>query len=588
MNTSPGNVEASNVVGSSQKMPIAIAVMGATGTGKSSLIKLITRNENIKVGHSVNSETSEVQLINYMEPDGRHIAFIDTPGFDDNREDMTDADILQQIADFLSTEFQDGRTLNGVMYLHRITDTRMGGISVRNLNMFRKLCGEESLKNVAIVTTQWDKILELEGKVREKELMTSPNFFQPLVEAHARVFQHNNTPESARSIMKQLLGNSPTVLQIQKELKEGKSVLETQAGMELSAHVNRLIQQHRQELEKLRCELEAAITTKNKKLEGEMKGELARISGMLEKREDEKKTLEMNPDDYRVRRKEEKGRLEEQDNTMTMRAILAEVGATMQREREAERAFEKLVASEVRNESLRSELRREIRIREVAEDEVRTLRGALDQERGRRQHEAKMQEQDKAAVDKQLAELRQQVNMLLSLQSKQWKEEPVRVGVEGDVKKERRLLDDELEQRQSEVKEAVNRAHTQLTEQKTSLHSVLLEEKRIRAEEKQEANEARAKLVSEMDILRSHLQEEKEKNKAIIAQEQHRRIDEEKEMARRTMELIAGLKQDAAEDRKAILAEIEERLKQGRPFFRPFPRFPAKREKDKREIKAEK
>ena len=33
----------------------------------------------------------------------------------------------------------NGRTLSGVIYMYRISDTRMGGVSRRNFNMFQKL-----------------------------------------------------------------------------------------------------------------------------------------------------------------------------------------------------------------------------------------------------------------------------------------------------------------------------------------------------------------------------------------------------------------------------------------------------------------
>lgn len=48
--------------------------------------------------------------------------------------------------------YEQGGTLAGVLYFHRISDFEMGEISMRNLNMFRKLCGDGTLQNVVIVT----------------------------------------------------------------------------------------------------------------------------------------------------------------------------------------------------------------------------------------------------------------------------------------------------------------------------------------------------------------------------------------------------------------------------------------------------
>jgi len=148
--------------------------------------------------------------------------------------------------------FDDGRKLNGIIYLHRITDARMSGISVRNLRMFKSLCGSESLKNVIIVTTRWDLIDEAEGGRREEELMSDPDFFQPLIDAGARTLRHDNTLRSAQSIMAHLLDNNPIALQIQVEISEGKRLEDTAAGSEIRA----LKAKHLAEVRNLRAELE--------------------------------------------------------------------------------------------------------------------------------------------------------------------------------------------------------------------------------------------------------------------------------------------------------------------------------------------
>ena len=48
----------------------------------------------------------------------------------------------------------------------------MGGISSRTFRMFHKLlCGDDTLKNVVIVTTMWDEVVDqAKGEMREAEL----------------------------------------------------------------------------------------------------------------------------------------------------------------------------------------------------------------------------------------------------------------------------------------------------------------------------------------------------------------------------------------------------------------------------------
>lgn len=59
---------------------------------------------DVKVGHDIQSETSQVHSIQWTTGDGVGINLVDTPGFDDSREGVTDADILKMIADFLTQE----------------------------------------------------------------------------------------------------------------------------------------------------------------------------------------------------------------------------------------------------------------------------------------------------------------------------------------------------------------------------------------------------------------------------------------------------------------------------------------------------
>ena len=101
------------------------SVMGVTGTGKSSVgptfrkpcwdslrripffqfIKLLTGDTTVGVGHDLESETSDVQVLHFHDRDsGRKVTIVDTPGFDDSRADFSDTKILKTIADFLLKE----------------------------------------------------------------------------------------------------------------------------------------------------------------------------------------------------------------------------------------------------------------------------------------------------------------------------------------------------------------------------------------------------------------------------------------------------------------------------------------------------
>ena len=58
--------------------------------------------KNVKVGHGLKSETNQVQPLPWVTEDGTRIKLVDTPGFDDSREGVTDVQVLKMIATFLT------------------------------------------------------------------------------------------------------------------------------------------------------------------------------------------------------------------------------------------------------------------------------------------------------------------------------------------------------------------------------------------------------------------------------------------------------------------------------------------------------
>ncbi|KAI6118080.1 P-loop containing nucleoside triphosphate hydrolase protein [Pisolithus sp. B1] len=251
-----------------------IVIMGPTGTGKSSFVRNAVppaSRGNVRVGHSLQSETSEVQPIGWVNNDGVKIKLVDTPGFDDSRDGVTDTDVLKMIANFLENEYRGAVSrVTGLIYVHRISDTRVGGKSQNNLRMFHKLCGENSLKNVAIITTMWDRVTAEEGQQREQELRTEPNLFKPLLEKGAIMERYDGTQRSASGIIDYLLSRESTTVQIVRELvEEHKSLEETAAGAELRGIINALLEKHKKEI----CEMQEKMKREVEEIRKEMMAE---------------------------------------------------------------------------------------------------------------------------------------------------------------------------------------------------------------------------------------------------------------------------------------------------------------------------
>jgi hypothetical protein len=146
----------------------------------------------------------------------------------------------------------EGTKLAGVIYIHRISDNRVGGIAARNFEMFRKLCGDGSLKNVIIVTNMWGDVTAESGKARERELANDDAFFKPVLRKGALMLPHFNTVESAHTIFRHILNNRPQALQIQQEIvDEHKDISQTAAGERLNRELQKLAKKYEEEIKRL-------------------------------------------------------------------------------------------------------------------------------------------------------------------------------------------------------------------------------------------------------------------------------------------------------------------------------------------------
>jgi len=128
----------------------------------------------------------------------------------------------------------------------------MSGISLLNFEMFQSLCGTEALENVIIVTNMWPERHEAgrqEAVFRENELKSSPKFFQPAIEAKARVMRHFNNRASAERILSAIVPNTPKMLLVTQEMyNPDVNLAETEAGMVLESQHQEVMDQYEQKL----------------------------------------------------------------------------------------------------------------------------------------------------------------------------------------------------------------------------------------------------------------------------------------------------------------------------------------------------
>lgn len=179
------------------------------------------------------------------------------------------------------SRYSAGAKLAGVIYVHRISDDKFGGLAAKNFRMFRKLCGEKTLKNVVLMTNMWGRVTPQQGAAREQQLREE--HFKAATDKGAQLCRHNNTVESARAILRKILQNQPFVLKIQRELiDEGKEIGDTGAGAELNREIHELEEKHRREMRELEESMLKAIEDKDEESRGELEEEKRRMEERME------------------------------------------------------------------------------------------------------------------------------------------------------------------------------------------------------------------------------------------------------------------------------------------------------------------
>jgi hypothetical protein len=188
---------------------------------------------------------------------------VDTPGFDDNHRSETE--ILRELANSLNAAYKSNIRLTGIVYLHRISDVRVGVSDARNMRLFMKLCGDESLTSVVLATTMWDCVPVESGVDRERDLQVNEGSWRTMILHGSHMFRHNARRESAAQIINYLINRrQPTIIAIQREMIDQDMILaRTEAGTEVVVNIEKRIKYHEKKLEDLEPKLQNALAQRN-------------------------------------------------------------------------------------------------------------------------------------------------------------------------------------------------------------------------------------------------------------------------------------------------------------------------------------
>ncbi|CEF76500.1 unnamed protein product [Fusarium graminearum] len=284
---------------------IYITLMGLTGAGKSSFINHCIKHE-VVVGDGLQECTGTVEVFSFEYRPGVTIHLVDTPGFDDtNRQDSA---VLRDISAWLSKSYTEKILLNGILYLHRISDPRMQGSGKLSISLLRKLCGKDAFKNVVLVTTMWELVEKDIGDRREKEPEETEEFW-----------------DSARNILSMFVPEEPEVqpemvtLAIQKELADDNKTLDqTSAGQLLDGTWAKEKEALQRELEEVRDAVKSANEERDHMMAKLLQEQQDEMNAIVEKMREEQDKLRMLDEQIEVSRTlskdlEDKARLQDED-----------------------------------------------------------------------------------------------------------------------------------------------------------------------------------------------------------------------------------------------------------------------------------
>jgi hypothetical protein len=196
---------------------------------------------------------------------------------------------LTEIAYFLGGAYSKQVKLAGIIYLHRITDSRMGGSTLKNLHMFKALCGSTSLSNVVLATTMWDTLQDAEAVKRghriEAELRKEADFWGDMVDMGSKMFRHYGNPQTALQIVDYIMQlRAAVVLDVQRQMVDEKRTLnETTAGQEVQKELLAAKKKYDQEIKATKESMKAAVEAGNQK----MAEKLARMEAESQRKLDE-------------------------------------------------------------------------------------------------------------------------------------------------------------------------------------------------------------------------------------------------------------------------------------------------------------
>ncbi|KZP06260.1 kinase-like protein [Athelia psychrophila] len=209
------------------------SVIGPTGSGKSNFIWTASGEGQDRIQHGlapVPADITTIECKHPIEAAGHPVIFVDTPGFE-NLETF-EINGLHSLVTWLNTHIKKNNNveLAGIIFLHRISDNRMSGSLIRQLEILQGLCGMDVMKNVVVTTTMWEAgVSEPTAHRRQNELQTT--WLNGMIEKGCKLEEFRGTKDSAWKSIDYLLNQKPCPpLLVQREMAGGMVFENTSAA----------------------------------------------------------------------------------------------------------------------------------------------------------------------------------------------------------------------------------------------------------------------------------------------------------------------------------------------------------------------
>ena len=157
----------------------------------------------------------------------------------------------------------------------------MTGSGLKSIDMFQRLCGEGSFRNVMLLTTKWDRSGD-SAQSHEEEMINK--FWAGMIKLGcsrpkrlgATVDRSLNIVDPVSDVIAPMLEFRPTWLQIQRELGKGNDLINTAAGQYVDRGLTTTITQHKETIE-------SALTEASKTYQEQFATALAEQAGDLQR-----------------------------------------------------------------------------------------------------------------------------------------------------------------------------------------------------------------------------------------------------------------------------------------------------------------